>query len=84
MQELSTSIEYSLTQKDKMFAMELAKIGHVHLLSNQVSLKSKDSIQFKDYLDGVKGLILPDNWVIEYIGYSDGMVHMTFGVHKNL
>ncbi len=83
--ELKKNTTYRLSKADKEFAMELAKIGHVHFLSDQVTLKamSEKSLSFKEYGEkSCDGLVLPENWVIEFVGVVNGGVSITFGIKK--
>lgn len=76
---LKPTTSYDFSKEDLAFVLELAKVGHVHLLSNQVLLievnepshHSSSSLTFKEYggTDNKKcdGLVLPSNWVIEHI-----------------
>lgn len=86
--KLKPNTSYRFSESDLKFVCELAKVGHVHILSEQVSLMSQSvsgdtSLSFKDYGTGDReclGLSLPDNWVIEWIGASDKFLKVTFGV----
>lgn len=74
--KLNPSTTYSFLKEDLDFVLELAKVGHVHLLSDQVTLLSeKNGLSFKTYGNdsekGCDGLKLPDNWFIEGI-YTKG------------
>lgn len=88
--KLKPSTTYDFTKEDYDFVIELAKVGHVSLLSNQVSLISKPgysdsgSLDFKDNMGGKKcpGLQLPANWCIEWVGVNNNILHVTFGVKK--
>lgn len=92
--KLKPSTSYEFSKSDLEFVLELAKVGHVHLLSNQVSLvsiketgQSSSSLSFKEWTGSDEsnkcdGMQLPSNWVIEYIGASDNKLHVTFGVKK--
>jgi hypothetical protein len=86
MNKLKIKTSYIFSQEDKEFAMELAKVGSVHFLSTQVSLESckrTDNIDFKEWnAEGSLGLKMPDNWVIQWVGYHDGRVSITFGISK--
>lgn len=65
---------YALSAADYTFCIELAKIGHVNIMSSQVTI-----IAIKGYSEGgldfsknVKnGINLPDNWRLEFAGYSE-------------
>lgn len=86
--KLKPNTTYRFSESDLKFVCELAKVGHVHLLSEQVSLitiaTSGDlSLSFKDYgTEGREclGLKMPDNWVIEWVGAGDKFLKVTFGV----
>jgi hypothetical protein len=85
--KLNPNTDYCFSEADYAFCIELAKVGHVHLLSCQVSLTSKGGISFIERVGEKKvaGLTLPDNWCIEYIGSSPVDQHhagitITFGV----
>lgn len=89
---LKPNTTYKFTDADKQFVLELAKVGHVSLLTSQVSLITKpDShnpyLSFKEYgsneNDKCEGLKLPHNWVIEYISAKDNQISITFGVLSN-
>ena len=88
--KLKPTTQHSFTKQDLEFAMELAKVGHVHLLSNQITLtdvkgssSSNLNLQFKEYGDnGCDGMKLPDNWLIEEIYASERGLSITFGVIK--
>lgn len=90
MEKLKPSTNYSFNENDLKFVVELAKVGHVHLLSNQVSLITTNdysegaAMDFKDSMNEEKcdGLRLPHNWCIEWIGSSKSKLHITFGVKK--
>jgi hypothetical protein len=90
MKRLKPTTQFDFTNEDLQFVIELAKVGHVHLLSNQVSLisiKEYDetaSLEFKDIMGKEKcaGLQLPANWVIEWVGSSKNRLSITFGVKK--
>lgn len=87
---LKPSTDYHFSEYDKAFAMELAKIGHVHFLSNQVILKAwptsnggTSQLNFVEYGDkGCVGLVLPSNWAIEWIGSDVNHLSVTFGVTR--
>lgn len=88
--KLKPNTTYTHSQADLQFVLELAKVGHVHLLSSQVSLiseKRNSEISFKDWGSvgekECKGLKIPENWHIEYIGIVDEALHITFGVSKH-
>lgn len=82
--ELNVKTTYRFSEADLKFAIELAKIGDVHLLSDQVTLKSHDNksnLSFKEYGDnGSDGLQIPANWFIEWIGSKGDIVNVTFGI----
>ena len=88
--KLKPTTSYDFSKSDLDFVLEIAKVGHVHLLSNQVSLvvfKEHDSsigMTFMDYGGGDDkkciGLQLPDNWYLENI-YAQGH-HELKGVLK--
>lgn len=86
--KLKPTTSYDFTKADLEFVLELAKVGHVHLLSSQVSLcvfKDYDNsigFSFVDYTGNEKcnGLTLPSNWTIESI-YATGH-HQITGVQK--
>lgn len=88
--KLKPSTTFDFTDDDLLFVIELAKVGHVSLLSNQVSLISKpgysetNNLNFKDSMGKYKcnGLQLPANWCIEWIGVNNNILHVTFGVKK--
>lgn len=90
MKKLKPGTSYDFSEADLRFVIELAKVGHVHLLSKQVSLTKESgydesaSINFTDIINKEKcdGLQLPSNWVIEWIGCSKKGVCVTFGVKK--
>lgn len=92
MEKLKPSTNYSFNENDLKFVVELAKVGHVHLLSNQVSLITTNdysegaAMDFKDSMNEEKcdGLRLPQNWCIEWIGSSKSKLHITFGIKKVL
>lgn len=76
---------YRFTNEDKLFAMELAKVGHVKFLSSQVTLVSDDKgLQFKEHAteeeNRCEGLTLPSNWVIEGIYFRENGISVTFGI----
>jgi len=84
--KLKPSTIYDFSDEDLAVAIELAKIGSVRLLSNQVTLKSDKNagLLFKDSSENdnkkLEGLKLPQNWVIEWIGASDGCASITFRI----
>ncbi len=89
--KLKPNTTYSFSKSDLEFVCELAKVGHVHLLSDQVSVIQHNAsgganISFKEYGGGGDkqcfGLKLPDNWVIEWIGCDAECKYLkiTFGV----
>lgn len=92
MKKLKPGTSYDFNEADLQFVVELAKVGHVHLLSNQVSLittreyDENASMEFKDIMSEEKcdGLRLPHNWCIEWIGSSKKGISITFGVKKVL
>lgn len=68
MYKLNKSVTYSFNEDDYKLILELCKVGHVNILSSQVSLKSEKGWGFVEYGDNrCKGLVLPDKWVIEGI-----------------
>ena len=86
---LNPSTNYAFSEADLKFVLELAKVGYVHLLSNQVSLLSNkgDGLSFTHYSNDpdkkVDGLKLPDNWLVEGIYASDTVgVKVLFKVNK--
>jgi len=90
MKNLKPSTDYRLTEADWRFVCELAKVGYVHVLTNQVSLiaettgrKDAHSISFVEYGGGdenrrCQGLKLPDHWLIEHISSSSERLSITF------
>lgn len=78
---------YGFSTSDLEFVLEIAKVGHVHLLSNQVSLLTDQTFSFKEYGEEESkkcdGLKIPDNWAIEHIGKKDNYLYITFGVKKS-
>jgi hypothetical protein len=85
--KLKPTTRYTFSPADLEFVLELAKVGHVHLLSSQVSLTGFDGkwFSFKDFGDShttCNGLQLPPNWVIEWVGFSGDIIKITFGVAK--
>lgn len=90
MQKLKPSTSYDFTQDDMAFVLELAKVGHVHLLSNQVSLicvrescAGGPFLSFKDHRNDDEdclGLEMPEDWYLEYVGANDRELKMTFRV----
>lgn len=88
MKKLRPSTNYSFTREDLDFVLELAKVASVHLLSNQVSLMKRAnydenaSLTFNDTREKCFGLQLPENWFIEWIGFSKGCLNMTFAVRN--
>ncbi len=84
--KLKPNTRYRLSEADKAFVLELAKVGHVNLLTHQVSLRSSkkyggSGLSFKETGgNGCPGLVIPKNWVIEYIGTDDDILHVTFGI----
>ncbi len=88
MQKLNPNCTYTFSEDDLKFVLELAKVGFVNLSSSQVVLVTRGSdksINFKTHggTQECLGLILPDNWVIEYISATDHGIHITFGVLKS-
>ena len=84
---LKPTTSFTFTKDDLDYVLQLAKVGHVNLLSSQVSLITKDkSFNFKVYNDDknkeCKGLTMPSNWCIEFIGTSENFICITFGVKK--
>lgn len=87
---LKPTTQYIFSEADLQFILELAKVGHVNLLSSQVSFialgssSSKPHFSFKDYGCEVKcdGLQMPPNWVIEGIYTGENTLKITFGVSK--
>ena len=81
MVKLKPTTSYDFSKSDLEFVLELAKVGHVNLLSSQVTLvvfKEHESfcgMTFKDYGGGdlkkCEGLQLPENWVLEGV-YAKG------------
>jgi len=87
MEKLKKNTKYDFNENDYLFMRELMKVGYVHTLSSQVSLLSRDKvIEFKEFGDTeslrTNGLVLPENWCIEYIGSADNFLKITFGVSK--
>jgi hypothetical protein len=89
--KLKPNTSYDFSKEDYEFVIELAKVGHVHLLSNQVALitepgySESSSLTFKDNMGDRKspGLVLPPNWCIEWIGGSEKSLRVIFGVKKD-
>jgi hypothetical protein len=87
---LKPTTNYRFSESDLQFVLELAKCGHVHLLSNQVSMidvrssGNRPNFTFKEYgitdMVGCEGLKMPENWVIEGIYTDDNSLNITFGV----
>jgi hypothetical protein len=88
--QLKPSMSCSLNADDKAFVLELAKVGHVNILTSQVSLmvaakrENYATINFSDNASTPKceGLQLPSNWAIEYISYHEDMLKLLFTVSK--
>jgi hypothetical protein len=87
---LKPSCSYTFNKEDLAFVLELAKVGHVHLLSSQVTLTSygdsnRFGFTFKEFGNEVEciGLKMPDNWCIEGIYCREYQMAITFGVEKS-
>lgn len=85
--KLKPSVRYSFSKEDLEFALELAKVGQICLLSSQVCLQSTKNapILFTDSAGETvcDGLQLPSNWLIEGIYQDDQYISVTFGVRKS-
>ena len=71
---------YNFTQEDLDFAIQLAKIGNVHLYSSQVKLSSHNTsaLNFKESFPA--GIKFPKNWGIEYMNGNERGISVTFNV----
>ena len=89
-ENLFTNTSFDLSEKDYAFAIELAKIGHVHFLSSQVVFKDErfgkkedaHSISVPRNGTNVKGFTFPKNWLVEYIIANEYGISITFKVEK--
>lgn len=83
---------YNFSDSDLKFIIQLAKVGKVNILSNQICLTSCENqkLVFLDYGRGESneracdGMTLPDGWIIEGIyTEKDGCPSITFGIDHN-